>query len=103
MAPRCLKFTEKVSFNVASEASYVYYLSGQKLIKDAKNDPIWRVFENLKQCYQTGQKMVENAKIATFWVIFNDCARRVEAQEQPQKIVSAILEMIMWILCLRRH
>ena len=27
----CLKITEKVSFNVASEASYVYILSGQKL------------------------------------------------------------------------
>ena len=24
-------------FNIASEASYVYILSGQKLIKDAKN------------------------------------------------------------------
>ena len=32
---------------------------GQKLIKNAKNGPIWRDFENLKlavkQCYQTGQ------------------------------------------------
>ena len=27
---RCLKITEKVSFNIASEASYVYNLSGQK-------------------------------------------------------------------------
>ena len=36
---RCLKITEKVSFNIASEASYVYILSGQKLFKDAKNDP----------------------------------------------------------------
>ena len=35
--PRCLKITEKVSFNIASEASYVYILSGQKLIKNAKN------------------------------------------------------------------
>ena len=56
---RCLKITEKVSFNIASEASYVYILSGQKLIKNAKNGPFWRVFENLKlavkQCYQTGQ------------------------------------------------
>ena len=56
---RCLKITEKVSFNIASEASYVYILSGQKLIKNAKNGPLWRVFENLKlavkQCYQTGQ------------------------------------------------
>ena len=56
---QCLKITEKVSFNIASEASYVYILSGQKLIKNAKNGPLWRVFENLmlavKQCYQTGQ------------------------------------------------
>jgi len=53
---RCLKITEKVSFNIAS---YVYIFSGQKLIKNAKNCPIWRVFENLKlavkQSYQTGQ------------------------------------------------
>ena len=49
----------KVSFNIASEASYVYILSGQKLIKNTKNCPIWRAFEKLKlmvkQCYQTGQ------------------------------------------------
>ena len=34
---RSLKITEKVSFNIASEASYVYILSGQKLIKNDKN------------------------------------------------------------------
>ena len=28
--------------------SYVYILSGQKFIKNAKNGPFWRVFENLK-------------------------------------------------------
>ena len=48
-----------VSFNIASEASYVYILNEQKLIKNAKNGSFWRVFENLKlavkQCYQTGQ------------------------------------------------
>ena len=57
LVARCLKITEKVSFNIASEASYVYILSGQKLIKNVKNGPFWRVFENLKlavkQCYQT--------------------------------------------------
>ena len=56
---QCLKITEKVSFNIASEASYVSILSGQKLIKNAKNCAFRRVFENLKiavkQCYQTGQ------------------------------------------------
>ena len=31
-----LKITEKVSFNIASEASYVYILSGQKYIKMPK-------------------------------------------------------------------
>ena len=34
---QCLKNTEKVAFNIASEASYVYILIGQKLIKNTKN------------------------------------------------------------------
>ena len=34
---QCLKIIEKVSFNIASEASYVFILSGQKLIKNAEN------------------------------------------------------------------
>ena len=45
---QCLKITEKVSFNIASEASYVYILSEQKLVKNDKNGQFWRVFENLK-------------------------------------------------------
>ena len=45
---RCLEITETVSFNIASEASYVYILSVQKLIKNAKYGPFRRVFENLK-------------------------------------------------------
>ena len=52
-----LNITEMVSFYIASEASYVYILSGQKLIKNAENGPFWRVFEKLKlevkQSYQT--------------------------------------------------
>ena len=48
---------KKVAFNIASEASYFYVLSGQKIRKNAKNGPFWRVFKNLKlavkQCYQT--------------------------------------------------
>ena len=47
MNTQCLKITEKVSFNIASEASYVYILSqtvlldmlilkGQNLLKNAK-------------------------------------------------------------------
>ena len=34
---KCL--TEKISINIVSEASYVYILSGHKLIKNAKNGP----------------------------------------------------------------
>ena len=37
-ASRCLKITDKVSFNIASEASSVYILSGQKLIKKEKKN-----------------------------------------------------------------
>ena len=35
--PWCLKITEKVSIYIASEASNVYILSGQKFTKNAKN------------------------------------------------------------------
>ena len=60
-----MKIKEKVALNIASEASNVYILGGQKFIKNAIDGPFWRVFENLKlaveQCYQAGQLM-ENAK-----------------------------------------
>ena len=43
---RCLKITEKVSFNIASEASYLYILSGQKLLKNAKIGQIGEFLKN---------------------------------------------------------
>ena len=48
LTARCLKITERVSFYIASDASYVYILSEQKLIENAKNCPFWRVYEKLK-------------------------------------------------------
>ena len=42
-----MKITEKVAFNIASEASYVCTLNGKKLIKNAQNGPFLRFFENL--------------------------------------------------------
>ena len=33
---QCLKIAKKVAFNIASEASYIYILSGHKFIKNAK-------------------------------------------------------------------
>ena len=54
---QCLKIIKKVSFDIASEASYVY--SGQKFIKNVK-----------KKKGQFGE-FFENA---TFLVIFTQCA-----------------------------
>ena len=56
---QCLKITQKVAFNIASEASYVYlHFVDKSSSKMPKNGPIWRVFDKLKlplkQCYQTG-------------------------------------------------
>ena len=34
---RCLKITEKVSFNTVSEVRYIYILSGKKFIQTPKN------------------------------------------------------------------
>ena len=74
---QCLKITEKVSFNIASEASYIYIWVDKSSLKMPKNGPFVRVFENLKlaikQCYQTGHKLVKNAKIEMryFWWISN--------------------------------
>ena len=66
--PQCFKITEKVSFKIESEASYIYILSGQKFIKNAKKQSI----QKPEACSQTvlpdrsnlkGQKLVENAKL----------------------------------------
>ena len=52
---RCLKITEKVSFEIASEASYVYILSGQKLKKMPKMVNFSKFLETPKACGQTAQ------------------------------------------------
>ena len=75
-----MKIAEKVSFNIATQASYVYIFSGQKSIKNSKN--FGEVFEKPEACDQAvlpdrsiyiGQELMEKANIkisnATFWVI----------------------------------
>ena len=42
---QCFKIAQKVAFNIASEASYIYILSEQKLSKNDKKGPFWRLFE----------------------------------------------------------
>ena len=46
---------KKVAFNIASEASYVYILNGQKFIKNAKVVIFEKLKLAVKQCYETGQ------------------------------------------------
>ena len=67
--------TEKVSFNIASEASYVYILSEQKFIRNGKNSQFRQVFLKAEACSQIlvpdrslliGQKLMEVAKIEKF-------------------------------------
>ena len=57
------KLQKKVSFNIASEASYVYILSEQKFIKNAKKMDENANFEKLKN--------------ETFLVIFKHCGSSV--------------------------
>ena len=62
----CVKITEKVSFNIVSEAATFTF----EWMKNAKNGPIWQVLKPTA-CSLTelpdgsviiGQKLVENAK-----------------------------------------
>ena len=71
-----MKITEKVSFNIESEASYVYILSGQKLLKKCQKLSILASIWKPEACGQAVlpdrlvlivQKMVESAKIQKFF------------------------------------
>ena len=65
-ASRCLKITEKVSFNITSEAIYVYILSGQKFIKK------WSILASFLKAWRSNSanfdwtKIDENAKMKKF-------------------------------------
>ena len=84
--PWCLKITEKVSFNFASEARYAYILSRQKLISKYQIWCFLASFWKPESCGQTvlpdshfyktkingkGQK-AKNSN-ATFWGTFKHC------------------------------
>ena len=65
---QCLKITEKVSFNIASEASLVYTLSEQKFIKNAKSGKFWKAEVSGQTVLPDRSlwirpKLVENVKI----------------------------------------
>ena len=80
--------TEKVSLNLASEASYIY-IEWTKVNYKCQKLSILEKFWKSEVCCQTalpdrslliGQKLAENANIkrlnATFWVIFKQCVFR---------------------------
>ena len=56
---RCLKITEKVSFTIASEASYVYILSGQKFSKN------WSNLASFWNAEAYGQKVLPDRSVST--------------------------------------
>ena len=70
---QCLKILKNVSFNIASEASYVYILSGKKFIKNAQNGEVlkskaWYQKVLPDRSFLVVQKLLENAKKLTiFW------------------------------------
>ena len=74
IGPQCLKITEKVSFNIASEASYVYILSGQKILKMPKMINFGEFLKSWifgqtvlpDRSILIGQKLVENGKLQKF-------------------------------------
>ena len=63
--PLFLKIPEKVAFNIASEASYVYILSGQKFIKNVKKGQFGEILKNWSlwsdRLIAIGHKLVEMA------------------------------------------
>ena len=55
LVSRCLKIIEKVAFNIASEASYVY------------------IFQNGQIVLPDRTKIDEKCRNETFWMIFKQC------------------------------
>ena len=71
----CLKITEKVLFYIASEASYVYILSGQKLIKNAKNGQIGDFFWKTEAC--SGQIGLPDRSVLIGQKLLKNCLREI--------------------------
>ena len=101
---KSLKIIEKVSFNIASEASYGYILSWQKFIKNTKNRQFGEFLVKHKQCYQISQfqlyknwwKMPKLITLGeTFWVTFK---HYVSDMEENHKIATLITKtgQIIW-------
>ena len=91
---QCLKITQKVSFNIASEASYVYILSGKKLNKNTKNNQFWKP----EACGLTllpdmsisiGQNWLKLPKLpisnVIIWVIVNHCVQSEKFSKESIK------------------
>ena len=85
-----MKITEKISFNVASEASYVYILSGQKLIQNAKNGDFSKTLSLLSNSV-TRQFTIKRTKIGgkcqkwSIWRVFKNLKFEFNSRRNGEK------------------
>ena len=72
MQSQCLKVKEKVAFNIASEASYIYILSGQKFIKnyaiksDLSGNTVFKNAVNWTNVGTFNEYSTQNVNVARF-------------------------------------
>ena len=73
---QCLKIAKKVALNIASEASYVYILSGQNFIKTAQN---WQFGESKvgRKCQNVYKSLWNKSKVRLLGVIFKHCDLKI--------------------------
>ena len=62
-----MKITEKVAFNIASEASYVYFFSGQKFVKNTKNRQFGEFYKTLSFWSNSVARQVNFDRTKNWW------------------------------------
>ena len=100
---QCLKITEKVAFNIASEASYFYILSGQKFIKNAKNGQFWRFFEKMKLAIKGQFSLDKSGKCKHCVISFSLKSALIFLILKPFSALSQIENCNFYFLCRSRH
>ena len=102
MFTQCLKIAQKVTFNITSEANYVYILSGQKFIKNAKNNQFSGFSKNWKcnilsyiqtlcvQCKSSNQEKklffdkLQSVPLHLWWNEIKSCKKSVILAPAPK-------------------
>ena len=93
------KITKNVSFNIASDVSYVFFLSGQKFIRNAPNSQFGEFFKSWRWRSNSVTRQVnsnqQNSK-AIFWVIFKHC-EYVLSPKIPT-LLTSWLSLLKWVV-----